>query len=96
MAKMAESLVLVAVLGGSIVGSAFAQTPAPAQAPPTPDCAAMIKSVRDRVGNRFDAARYTAITLAAQAEALQRDNKVADCIAKAEEAAKAAGLALSK
>ena len=96
MAKMAESLVLAAVLGGSIVGSAFAQTPAPAQAPAAQDCAAMIKRVRDQVANRFDGGRHSALTLAGQAEALQKENKPADCVAKAQEAAKAAGLAAAK
>lgn len=96
MAKMAESLVLATVLVGSIVGSAFAQTPAPAQPAPAQDCPAMIKSVKDRVANRFDAGRHTALTLAGQAEALNKDNKAADCMAKAQEAAKAAGLAMSK
>ena len=96
MAKTAESLVLAAVLGGSIVGSAFAQAPAPAQTPPAQDCPAIIKNVRDRVANRFDNARHTALTLASQAEALQKDNKPADCMAKAEEAAKAAGIAMAK
>jgi hypothetical protein len=98
MATMAESLVLASVLVGSIVGSAFAQTPAPApaQAPTAQDCPAMIKNVRDRVANRFDAGRYNAQVLASQAEALHREDKVADCLAKVDEAHKAAGLAMAK
>ena len=96
MATMAASLVLASVLVGSIAGSALAQTPAPAQTPPAQDCPAMIKNVRERVANRFDAGRHSAVALASQAEALQKDNKPADCVAKAQEAAKAAGLALSK
>jgi len=98
MATMAQSLVLASVLVGSIVGSAFAQTPAPApaQAPAAQDCQAAIKNVRDRVANRFDAGRYNAQNLANEAEALHRDNKTSDCLAKAEEAHKAAGLAMAK
>jgi hypothetical protein len=96
MAKMAQSLVVAAVLGGSIVGSAFGQKPAPAPAPTAQDCAAMIKRVRDQVANRFDSGRHSAVTLAGQAEALQKDNKPADCMAKAQEAAKAAGVAAAK
>jgi hypothetical protein len=93
---MAESLVLAVALVGSIVGNALAQTPAPAQTPPPPDCAAMIKSVNDRVANRFDTGRHTAVTLTGQAAAMHKDNKTADCMAKVEEAAKAAGLAMNK
>src|SRR5262245_66451601 len=98
MATMAESLVLASVFVGSIVGSAFAQTPAPApaQAPAAQDCQAAIKNVRDRVANRFDGGRYSAQNLANEAEALHRDSKTSDCLAKAEEAHKAAGLAIAK
>ncbi len=76
---------------GLTVGSALAQqTP-----PPAPDCTALIKQVRDQVGNRFDGGRYTAQGLAAEAEKLLSDKKPAsDCVAKVQEAAKAAGLAV--
>ena len=96
MAKMAKSLVLTSVLVGSIVGSAAAQAPAPAQAPPAQTCAEMIKNIKDRVANRFDSGRHNAVALVSQAEALQKDNKEADCVAKAEEAHKAAGVAMAK
>ena len=73
-----------------MAGTALAQTPAQAPAP-APDCAALIAQVRDQVGNRFDGGRHTAIDLAAEAEKLHSAQKSADCVAKVQEAAKAAG-----
>lgn len=76
-----------------MAGTAVAQTPAQAPAPPL-DCAALITQVRDQVGNRFDNGRHTAVDLAAQAEQHHRDKKPAECLAKVQDAGMAAGLAL--
>jgi uncharacterized iron-regulated protein len=87
---MTKIFLMAIALMGLTVGNALAQAP-----PPTPDCTAMIKQVRDQVGNRFDGGRYTAQELAAAAEKLAADKKpAADCVAKAQEAAKAAGLSV--
>jgi len=90
---MAKSFLMGVTLVGLMVGGALAQ--APAQAPaPAPDCAALIKQVRDQVSNRFDAGRYAAQDHAAAAEKLHNDKKPADCMAKVQEAAKAANLSV--
>ena len=69
--------------------------PALAQAPASPpDCAALIRQVRDQVANRFDNGSQVATELATQAEKLLGDQKAADCLAKVAEAARAAGLAV--
>jgi hypothetical protein len=87
---MAKIFPIAITLVGVAVGAALAQAP-PAQ----PDCTAMIKRVRDQVANRFDAGRYAAQGLAAEAEKMLNDKKpVADCVAKVQEAAKAAGVAV--
>jgi hypothetical protein len=88
---MMKNSLLAIVLVGLVTGLAFAQAPAPAQAP---DCAALIKQVRDQVGNRFDGGRHSAVALTAEAEKLHNDKKPADCAAKVQEAAKAAGIAM--
>lgn len=59
-------------------------------------CPALIKQVRDGVGNRFDNAKYTALGLADEAEKLHKEGKHAESEAKAEAAAKAAGINLKK
>jgi hypothetical protein len=56
----------------------------------------LIKQIRDQVGNRFDAGRHSAVDLAQQAEKLHNDKKSPECVAKAQEAQKAAGLAAAK
>jgi hypothetical protein len=88
---MTKRALLAITLVGSMTGIALAQAPAP---PPPPDCAALIKQVRDQVGNRFDGGRHSAVALAAEAEKLHGDKKPADCVAKVQEAAKAAGIAM--
>lgn len=86
---MMKGSLLAITLAGLVTGTALAQAPAPS----SPNCAALIKQVRDQVGNRFDGGRHSAVTLAAQAEKLDKDKKPADCVAKVQEAAKAAGIA---
>ena len=84
---------MVKDLALAIALAALAAGPALAQAPPAPpDCAALIRQVRDQVANRFDSGRHAAVDLAAQAETLHADKKPADCAAKVQDAAKAAGL----
>lgn len=60
------------------------------------ECPALVKQVRDGVGTRFDNAKYQALALAADAEKLHADGKHAESVAKAEEAAKAAGINLTR
>ena len=59
-------------------------------------CPALIKQIRDSTGSRFDAGANSAKALANQAEQLHKDGKHAESVAKAEEAATAAGLTLQK
>lgn len=75
------SLTIVALMAGPALAS---------------QCPALIKQVRDGVGNRFDNAKYAALALADQAEKLHKDGQHEASVAKAEEAAKAAGLTLKK
>jgi hypothetical protein len=84
---MVKKFALAIAFGGFLAAPAFAQTPA---APP--DCAVLIQQVREQVGNRFDSGSQAAADLAAQAERLLGDQKPADCVAKVQEAAQAAGL----
>lgn len=60
------------------------------------ECPALVKQVKDGVGNRFDNAKYQALALAAEAEKLHADGKHVESVAKADEAAKAAGITLKK
>lgn len=60
------------------------------------ECLALIKQVQDGVGNRFDNAKYQALALAAEAEKLHKEGKHAESVAKAEAAAKAAGINLKR
>jgi hypothetical protein len=95
---MGKSLAIVVALVASMAASASAQQ-APASgsaAAQPPDCAALIKQIRDQVGNRFDAGRHSAVDLAQQAEKLHNDKKSPECVAKAQEAQKAAGLVAAK
>ena len=87
---MVKTFALAITLTGLLAPAAFAQAPA---APP--DCAAMIRQVRDQVANRFDSGSHAAADLAAQAEKLLGDRKPADCVAKVREAAQAAGLTVN-
>lgn len=96
MAKMAESLVLASVLVGAIVGSTVTQRPASAQTASAESCPTMIKHVRDRIGNRFDAAHHKAMDLTREAEELEKNNKSTECIAKVKEAATVAGVSATK
>ena len=59
-------------------------------------CPALIKQIADRTSNRLDNGANQARELARQAEALHRDGKHAESVAKAEEAAVAAGITLIK
>jgi hypothetical protein len=59
---------------------------------PPPDCPKLIQQVRDQVGNRFDAGRGAVLALAAEAEKLHSDKRTGECLAKVQEAAKAANL----
>jgi len=60
------------------------------------ECPALVKQVRDGVGNRFDNAKYTALALAGDAEKLHSEGKHAESVEKAEAAGKAAGLKLTR
>jgi hypothetical protein len=75
------TLAIVALMAGPALGA---------------ECPALVKQVRDGVGNRFDNAKYQALALAAEAEKLHADGKHAESVAKAEEAAKAGGVKLSR
>lgn len=59
-------------------------------------CPALVKQVTDAAGNRFDAASHQAKALAAEADALHKAGKHADAEKKAEDAAKAIGVKLTK
>ena len=84
---MMKGFAFAITLTGFVAAPAFAQAPAP-----PPDCAALIRQVREQVGNRFDSGSQAATDLAAQAEKLLSDQKPVDCVAKVQEAAQAAGL----
>jgi len=60
------------------------------------ECPALVKQVKDGVGNRFDNAKYQALALAAESEKLHADGKHAESVAKAEEAAKVARINLTR
>ena len=60
------------------------------------ECPSLVKQVKDGVGNRFDNAKYQALALAAEAEKLHADGKHAESVEKAEAAAKAAGLQMTR
>ncbi len=75
------SLTIVALMAGPALAS---------------QCPALIKQVRDGVGNRFDNAKYAALAFADEADKLHKDGKHAESEAKAEQAAKAAGITIKK
>ena len=56
----------------------------------------MLKQIQDQTANRLDNGANTAKVLAAQADQLHKDGKHAESVAKAEEAAAAAGFKLTK
>jgi hypothetical protein len=59
-------------------------------------CPALIKQINDKTGNRMDTGKWQARTLAAEADALHKAGKHAESEAKADAAAKAAGITLQK
>lgn len=59
-------------------------------------CPALLKQIQDQTANRLDNGANTAKVLAAQADQLHKDGKHAESVAKAEEAAAAAGIKLTK
>ena len=59
-------------------------------------CPLLLKQIAERTSNRLDNGANQARVLAAQAEALHKDGKHAESVAKAEEAAAAAGITLTK
>ena len=59
-------------------------------------CPALIQQINDRTSNRLDNGANQAKVLARQAEQLHKDGKHAESVAKAEEAAVAAGIKLNK
>ena len=59
-------------------------------------CPALLKQIADRTGNRLDNGANRAKVLAREADQLHKDGKHAESVAKAEEAAAAAGITLSK
>jgi hypothetical protein len=60
------------------------------------ECPALVKQVRDGVGNRFDNAKYQALALANESEKLHTEGKHAESVTKAEEAANVAGVKLTR
>lgn len=59
-------------------------------------CPLLIKQILDQTANRMDNGANQAKVLVAQAEQLHKDGKHAESVAKAEEAAAAAGITLNK
>lgn len=59
-------------------------------------CPSLIKQIQDQTANRLDNGANTAKSLVVQAEQLHKDGKHVESIAKAEEAAAAAGIKLTK
>lgn len=59
-------------------------------------CPALIKQIQDRTGNRLDAGANSAKQLARQSDELHKAGKHAESVAKADEAAQAAGITLMK
>jgi len=57
-------------------------------------CPSLIKQINDATGTRADAGAAQARLLAKESEALHKAGKHAESVTKAEEAAKAAGIAL--
>jgi len=59
-------------------------------------CPALIKQIMDKTGNRLDAGANKAKELAKDADALHKAGKHAESVSKADQAAAAAGIALTK
>lgn len=59
-------------------------------------CPALLKQISDRTSNRLDNGANRAKELAREADALHKAGKHAESVAKAEEAAAAAGITLTK
>jgi hypothetical protein len=59
-------------------------------------CPALIKQIQDQTANRLDNGANAAKELVRQSEQLHMDGKLAESVAKAEEAAAAAGIKLTK
>ena len=59
-------------------------------------CPALIKQIADRTSNRLDNGANQAKVLAREADQLHKDGKHAESVAKAEQAAAAAGITLTK
>ena len=59
-------------------------------------CPALIKQIQDQTANRLDNGANAAKELARQSEQLHKDGKHAESVAKAEEAAAAAGIKRTK
>ena len=60
------------------------------------ECPLLQAQIDKAVGNRYDASAGNAKTLAREAWALHQEGKHADSVAKFDEAAKAAGITLTK
>jgi hypothetical protein len=59
-------------------------------------CPSLIKQIQDQTANRLDNGANAAKALVQQSEQLHKDGKHAESVAKAEEAAAAAGIKLTK
>jgi len=59
-------------------------------------CPSLIKQISDKTGNRVDTGANAARQLAREADALHKAGKHAESVAKADEAARAAGITLMK
>ena len=59
-------------------------------------CPLLIKQINEKTGNRVDMGKNQARQMAMEAETLHKAGKHAESVAKADEAAKAAGITLQK
>jgi hypothetical protein len=82
---------MIRTLGMSLAVVAFLAGPALAG-----QCPTLIAQINAATSNRLDAAAYSARTLAKDAEDLHKAGKHPESEAKADEAAKAAGITLKK
>ena len=81
MERVTIAFVLVAEVLVAFVGSASAS-----------DCTALLVRVNDEAGNRLDDAGFNARQLADEADQLDKQDKTAECEAKAKEAMKQLGI----
>ena len=79
-----------------ILGIAFALIGLTAGPALASQCPALIKQITDQTGNRLDTGANAARDLARQADELHKAGKHAESEAKADEAARAAGIKLIK